>query len=105
ILFNGDDGGVWRINGAFSDLSDECDSRGLSGANLVDCTSWLSKVPTTISSLNRGLATLQYQSLSVNAQDPFNDIMGGTQDNGTHAFTSKSNGNGKGNANWFVTIF
>jgi len=62
-------------------------------------------VPTTISSLNVGLGTLQYQSLSVNAQDPVNDIMGGTQDNGTHAFSSKSDGNGKGNANWFVTIF
>ncbi len=31
--------------------------------------------------------------------------MGGTQDNGTHAFTSKGNGNGNGNSNWFVTIF
>ena len=55
--------------------------------------------------MNRGLGTLQYQSLSVSAQDPLNDIMGGTQDNGTHAFTSKSGGNGKGNSNWFVTIF
>ena len=93
------------MNGSFSDVSSQCASRGLSGANLIDCTNWLSKVPTTISSMNRGLGTLQYQSLSVNAQDPLNDIMGGTQDNGTHAFTSKSNGNGKGNSNWFVTIF
>jgi hypothetical protein len=38
-------------------------------------------------------------------QDPLNDIMGGTQDNGTHAFTSKSNGTGNGNSNWFITIF
>ncbi|HJZ78434.1 MAG TPA: hypothetical protein VKE51_42190 [Vicinamibacterales bacterium] len=105
IVFIGNDGGVWRLNGSFSNSSSECASRSLSGNNLIDCTNWLSKVPTTISALNRGLGTLQYQSLSVNAQDPLNDIMGGTQDNGTHAFTSKSNGNGKGNANWFVTIF
>jgi len=49
--------------------------------------------------MNRGLGTLQYQSLSVNPQDPLNDIMGGTQDNGTHAY------NGQGSGSWFVTIF
>jgi hypothetical protein len=105
ILFTADDGGIWRTNGTFTDVSSQCASRGLAGNNLIDCMNWLSKVPTTISSLNRGLGTLQYQSLSVNPQDPLNDIMGGTQDNGTHAFTSKSDGTGKGNANWFVTIF
>ena len=105
IVFIGNDGGVWRLDGSFADVSSDCSSRGLSGANLIDCTSWLSKVPATISSVNRGLGTLQYQSLSVSAQEPFNEIMGGTQDNGTHAFTSKSKGNGKGNTNWFVTIF
>jgi hypothetical protein len=105
IVFIANDGGMFRLNGSFSDVSSQCASRGLSGNNLIDCTSWLSKVPTTISSLNRGLGTLQYQSLSVNVQDPLNDIMGGTQDNGTHAFTSKSGGNGQGNSNWFVTIF
>ena len=66
------------------------------GTNLIDCKNWLSKVPTTITSMNAGLATLQYQSLSVNVQDPLNDIMGGTQDNGTQAF------NGKGNAEQLV---
>jgi hypothetical protein len=105
IVFIGNDGGVWRLDGSFADVSSDCSSRGLTGANLIDCTSWLSKVPATISSLNRGLGTLQYQSLSVSAQEPFNEVMGGTQDNGTHAFTSKSKGNGKGNTNWFVTIF
>jgi hypothetical protein len=99
IVFNADDGGVWRINGSFTDVSSQCASRGLSGNNLIDCNSWLSKVPTTISSMNRGLGTLQYQSLSVNVQNALNDIMGGTQDNGTHAF------NGQGNGSWFVTIF
>ncbi len=105
IVFIANDGGLWRLDGSFSIASGQCSLRSLSGANLTDCTNWLSKVPTTISSLNRGLGTLQYQSLSVNVQDPLNDIMGGTQDNGTHAFNSKSNGNGNGNSNWFVTIF
>ena len=43
---------------------------------------WLSKIPTSISTLNNGLDTLQFQSLSVNVNNPVNDIMGGTQDNG-----------------------
>jgi hypothetical protein len=105
VVFIANDGGLWRLNGSFTNMSSQCSSRGLTGNNLIDCTSWLSKVPTIISSLNRGLGTLQYQSLSVNAQDPLNDIMGGTQDNGTHAFTSEERGNGQDDANWFVTIF
>jgi hypothetical protein len=99
IVFIANDGGMWRLDGAFSDVSSQCPSRPVSGNNLIDCQHWLSNVPTTITSLNRGLGTLQYQSLSVNAQNPLNDIMGGTQDNGTHAF------NGQGNGGWFVTIF
>jgi hypothetical protein len=105
IVFIGNDGGVWRLNGSFSDVSSQCASRPLGGNNLIDCTNWLSKVPTTISAINRGLGTLQYQSVSISAQDPLNQIMGGTQDNGTHAFFSKSGGTGPGNSNWFVTIF
>lgn len=98
IVFIANDGGMWRLNGSFSDVSSQCAGRGLTDANdVTDCNNWLSKVPTTISSMNRGLGTLQYQSLSVNPQNPLNDLLGGTQDNGTHAI------NGKGNA--FVTIF
>ena len=99
IAFIANDGGIWRLNGSFSDVSSQCASRGLTGNNLIDCTHWLSKVPTTISTMNRGLGTLQFQSLSVNVQNPLNDIMGGLQDNGTQAF------NGSGNGSWFVTIF
>jgi hypothetical protein len=57
---------------------------------------WLHKIPTSISSLNDGLQTLQYQSLSLNPANPLNDLLGGTQDNGTHALN---------NGNWFVTVF
>ena len=105
IVFIADDGGLWRLDGSFSDVSSGCSSRGISGADLVDCQHWLSKVPTTITSVNRGLGTLQFQSLSVNVQAPRTDIQGGTQDNGTQAFSSKGQGNEKGDSNWFVTIF
>src|SRR5947207_9269560 len=96
IVFIANDGGIWRVNGSFSDVSSQCSSRGLTGADLTDCQHWLSKVPTTTATMNNRLATLQYQSLSVNVQNPLNDIMGGTQDNGTHAFSSGS---------WFVSVF
>ena len=96
IVFIANDGGLWRLNGSFSDVSSQCGSRGLTGADLTDCQNWLSKVPTTIATMNQGLGTLQYQSLSINVQNPLNDIMGGTQDNGTHAFNSGS---------WFVSVF
>lgn len=103
IVFIADDGGIFRLNGSFSDISSQCESRGLSGNSLVDCQHWLSKVPATLSPLNRGLGTLQFQSLSFNAQAPLTDIMGGTQDNGTQALNP--NGSGSAKANWFVTIF
>jgi hypothetical protein len=96
IVFIANDGGLWRLNGTFTDVSSECSSRGLTGADLTDCQHWLSKVPTTIVTMNNGLSTLAFQSLSVNVKSPFNDIMGGTQDNGTQAFSFGS---------WFVTIF
>ncbi|MFZ0916530.1 MAG: sialidase family protein [Candidatus Udaeobacter sp.] len=103
IVYIGDDGGIFRLDGSFSDISSQCSSRGLTGNNLIDCMHWLSKVPTSITTLNDGLGTLQFQSLSLNHQSPKTDIMGGTQDNGTQAFssTNKDGNNGK----WFVTIF
>jgi hypothetical protein len=96
ILFNADDGGIWRLDGSFTNAAIQCNSRGLTGADLTDCHQWLLKIPTSISSLNNGLGTLQYQSLSLNLANPLHDLLGGTQDNGTHAFQ---------NNNWFVTIF
>ena len=43
---------------------------------------WLSAVPTEVAFLNAGLATLQFQSVSVDASN-VNNLIGGTQDNGT----------------------
>lgn len=92
IVISGSDGGVVRTSGHFVDASAQCaDWRGQTGANLVDCQSWLSAVPDQIVNMNDGLATLQFQSISVNAQNP-RDILGGTQDNGTWSYNSQGNG-------------
>jgi hypothetical protein len=98
IAFVGSDGGVVKTSGAFVDRSADCDQRGLTDGDLVDCKMWLTAIPTRIDSLNRNLATLQFQSVSVNRQDPFNDVIGGTQDNGTWAY------NGKGSGSWFESV-
>jgi hypothetical protein len=81
-FFEGNDGGVMRSSGQLTDVSSWCDSRGLSAVRLARCKQMLSRVPTLLTGLNKGLTTLQFQSLSVN---PFNvnELQGGTQDNGT----------------------
>jgi hypothetical protein len=101
VVFVGNDGGIWRLDGSFVDASAGCASRvddlgPLGGADLTDCQHWLSSIPKTITSLNGGLSTLQFQSLSTSAKSA-KDVQGGTQDNGTQATT-----NGK---KWSVTVF
>ena len=78
----GGDGGLIRSSGSFADISSQCTARGLTGANLALCQQLLSAVPTLLSGVNEGLSTLQFQSLSVAADDS-NHLQGGTQDNGT----------------------
>ena len=79
----GTDGGLMRSSGAFTDISSQCTTyRGLSGANLALCQQLLSAVPTYLYGINKGLSTLQFQSLSV-AADNSKHLQGGTQDNGT----------------------
>ena len=82
IAFLGSDGGVIRTSGAFSDNSARCDARGLSGTDLSNCKAWLSKVPSVLTTMNDGLRTIQFQSLSLNPLKA-DDLQGGTQDNGT----------------------
>ena len=82
LFFEGSDGGLVRSSGDFTDISAQCDTRGLSPADTTLCKQLLSRVPSHLFSLNKGLATLQFQSLSVNPFNPKN-LMGGTQDNGT----------------------
>jgi hypothetical protein len=83
LFFEGSDGGLIRSSGNFADISSQCTQyRGLSGGNLALCEQLLSRVPTRLFSLNNGLSTLQFQSLSVAADNP-KHLQGGTQDNGT----------------------
>jgi hypothetical protein len=81
-FFETNDGGVMRSSGTLVDRSSWCDTRGLSGNNLVRCHQMLSAIPSMLESMNKGLTTLQFQSLSVSH---FNskELQGGTQDNGT----------------------
>ena len=76
------DGGVMRSSGALVDRSSWCDTRGLSGTNLIRCHQMLSAIPSKLESVNSGLTTLQFQSLSVSPHD-VDELQGGTQDNGT----------------------
>ncbi|MFN2541070.1 MAG: exo-alpha-sialidase [Chthoniobacterales bacterium] len=87
LFFDGSDGGLMRSSGSFADISSQCTTyRGLSGDHLALCEQLLSRVPTFLYSLNKGLSTLQFQSLSV-AADNFKHLQGGTQDNGTFETT------------------
>jgi len=83
-FFEVGDGGAMRSSGEFTDVSSWCDdpNRDLVEPRLGRCRQLLSRVPTKLESLNKGMATLQFQSLSVS---PFNVnvLQGGTQDNGT----------------------
>jgi hypothetical protein len=79
----GGDGGLMRSSGAFADISSQCTVyRGLTGADLALCQQLLSAVPTFLYNLNKGLSTIQFQSVSV-AADNYKHLQGGTQDNGT----------------------
>lgn len=81
-FFDVNDGGLMRSSGKFADVSHWCDTRGLAEPRLSRCRQLLSRVPTKLVGMNKGVATLQFQSLSIS---PFNSslVQGGTQDNGT----------------------
>jgi hypothetical protein len=83
-FFEGSDGGVVRSSGQFADASGNCSdpNRNLSGARLARCQQLLSRIPTELQSMNKGLTTLQMQHISVNPANS-NNIQSGTQDNGT----------------------
>ncbi len=85
------DGGVVRTSGRLVNAAAGCASRGLTGPDLVDCQTWLAAVPAEIDPVNRGLATLQFQSLSLDPRNPAEVWQGGTQDNGTWAFAATNN--------------
>ncbi len=84
------DGGINRLSGGFLNRSSDCDTRGLTGTALLDCRAWLAAVPALNTPINDGLQTLQFQSVSVSKDG--NDVLGGTQDNGTWTFDRKGSG-------------
>jgi hypothetical protein len=88
-FWEGSDGGLMRSDGTLADVSSRCDGRRLTGASLTRCRQLLSAVPGSYTSLNKGLQTLQFQSLSVNPANA-KDVQGGTQDNGTFETTGSS---------------
>jgi len=96
IAFVGSDGGVVRIDvRSPRDASAACATRRypagssnpLSADDLTDCQRLLAAIPTTITPINNGLNTIQFQSLSVNPSNITGDLLGGTQDNGTFSYT------------------
>ncbi len=96
----GSDGGVVRIDvSAPQNQSGSCGQRTydygagpvpLAPADLADCKTLLRGVPTSITPINDGLRDLQFQSVSVDPQNPAGDLLGGTQDNGTWSLTPPS---------------
>lgn len=78
--FTGSDGGIVRGSGPYVDTSAACSGRNLSSDETKRCARLLSAVPTSNTDLNRGLNTLQFQSVSLG---PDGTLQGGTQDNGT----------------------
>ena len=78
------DGGVMRSNGRFVNRSSWCSdpARGLNPVDKARCEQMLSRIPERLEGINKGLNTLQFQSLSIS---PHNNKIrqGGTQDNGT----------------------
>jgi hypothetical protein len=80
-FFTGSDGGVVRTAAPFRDRSSECGLRGVFGPARDNCEQWLSAIPSANVTLNKGLQTLQFQSVSVPPTSGV--VQGGTQDNGT----------------------
>ena len=112
IWFEGSDGGLMRSSGRYLDASSQCDSRvnfdgtPLNPAQLKTCRQLLSAIPTRLTSLNNGLNTIQFQTLSLHPKLPQHIAMGGTQDNGTFSFTGskrlwKQTGGGDGGFSGF----
>lgn len=92
-FFEVSDGGVIRVDGAGSvNASASCAGRHLHAYDLQDCQRWLSAVPTAVRSLNAGLQTLQFQSVSTYVDGGVRRYLGGTQDNGTWAFGGGTSG-------------
>ena len=83
---SGSDGGVVRSTATSSTCSAQCDTarpeRRRHGVLQVAALAGAESAR----QLNKGLSTLQFQSLSVDPQQSANSLQGGTQDNGTFEY-------------------
>jgi hypothetical protein len=99
LFFEGSDGGLVHSSGTLVDGSADCDNRGLAvgGPSYTACQNSLGQIPTQITSMNAGLSTLQFGTVSVDPRDS-KHLQGGTQDNGTWEGTA-------GNMSWPQTMY
>ena len=81
-FFEASDGGIVRSSGQLVDASAQCATRNLNAVQRARCEQMLSKVPSTLEGINKGLQTLQFFTLSASPHKP-GLLQGGTQDNGT----------------------
>ena len=87
IAFMGGDGGIARSSGRFVDARAKCAGRGLAPSDLTRCKRLLRAIPTRIFDMNEGLATLLFHSVTASPNEEAAEIIGGTQDNGTWAYS------------------
>ena len=78
------DGGINRLSGGFTDHSADCTSRALAPENLILCRRSLSAIPVANTAINKGLQSLQFQSVSLSSDGK--NLLAGAQDNGTWSF-------------------
>jgi hypothetical protein len=84
VWWEGSDGGIMRADGKYVDDSSECLDRVATAEDQITCQQALSHVPHDLADdMNKGLSTLQFQSVAISQQRPLHQVIGGTQDNGT----------------------
>ena len=90
-FFEGSDGGVIESSGSLVDDSANFCAWGNPATSSVAaaCINMHKAVPTTLTTMNNGLSTLQFQNIAVNP-NVAGQLLGGTQDNGTWLGSSSS---------------
>jgi hypothetical protein len=89
VAFIGSDGGLVRTSGTYVDRSAACPTRTLPTNENRLCTQLLRSVPQRIITMNGGLSTLQFQSISISPPGQPLELLGGTQDNGTWSYSER----------------
>lgn len=99
LFFEGSDGGVISSSGQVTDDSASFCSWGNPATSSYNaaCRNMHKAVPTTLTTLNAGLSTLQFQNVAVNPNST-STLIGGTQDNGTWLGST-------GSSSWNQTIY